>query len=100
MGDIESGHKVRQHILNGDRLGQRANPAGANHHGQTFDKSPNELERETTPTDDYRRTKLDHLRRGLSQNPAHLVATSQVCRQVRPLLRQSTQIDDPADPGI
>ena len=59
VGGIQRRPQVREHVVDGDGLRERVDPARAEHHGQPLDQRLNHLEREAPGPNHDRGAELD-----------------------------------------
>ena len=78
MWQVERGDQVAQDISDGNRLSRYANPAGGDHHRQSFHQRADQLERKTAGSQNDRGSEFNHRDAAGSKNVAHLVPTAQV----------------------
>ena len=93
--------QIGQHVVHGDGLGRRRQPAGAEHHRQTVGQRLDQIEGQAARPDHQGGPELDGFYARVSKNLADLVATSQVRGEFRVgIVAQATQVDDAPHPGI
>ena len=93
--------EVGQHVVHGDGLGGRREPARAEHDRQPVGQRLHQIERQAARPDHQGRPELDGFHAGIPQDLADLMAAAQVRREFRVgVVAQATQVDDPPHPGL
>ena len=80
--------------MDGDRLRERRNPAGRDHHRQAFREIAHHFEGDATATDDHRRANLDALHAARAQDIADFVPAAQMMRELHVVGSETTKVDD------
>ena len=77
-GQVQGRHEIGQHVVHGDRLRGRREPAGAEHHRQPVGQRFHQLERQAARPDDHSRAKVGQRRSEIAERLSGLVTAAQV----------------------
>ena len=94
VGQIERREQIGQQIIDADRLRFRADPPGADHHGQPLDERPDHFERNAAGSDHDRRAELDDRHAARSERLAGFETALEMLAQRAIVVREPAQVDD------
>ena len=94
---VEGADEIREHVTDPDRLAPGGNPAGRDHDRQPLRQVAQDLERCASGPDDDCGPELRDRHPAGAELGARLVAAGQVVGEVRRVVAQAPEIDDPLD---